>query len=301
VLEDVAAQGHPWPRKCWNGGLAKLRGTYTDALPTYINARPAGAYLLRHGLHLNRRLASTDPNLQTFPFGPKKAAASVRPSCPRDQADQCGLQPDRASAAGHIADSRIEKAFADNLTFMHDRVGNFRRADQGHARRCAPQSQGDQFRIVYVFPLSAWPTSWYPPKRSHDYIKKYFTRFPASATIGRHQAIRPHHGFVETLFGRRIHIRNQFQVPASARAERAAINAPIQGPPRHPPRHGQAAGRAADAKIKATMLLQVHDELTSRPRQGSREGVKADQVGNGKKRRCGVEISVPLWWKRVRR
>ena len=85
VLEDVAAQGHDIAKKVldWRG-LAKLRGTYTDALPGYHQSqdRP-GAHLLRDGVRL--RPGGWPPPIpicRTFPSAPKKAAASARPSSP---------------------------------------------------------------------------------------------------------------------------------------------------------------------------------------------------------------------------
>ena len=66
-----------------------------------------------------------------------------------------------------------------------------------------------------------------------DYIKKYFQRFPGirdymEATKAARAATD---GYVETLFGRRIHIReiNSKNQGLRGGAERAAINAPIQG------------------------------------------------------------------------
>ena len=57
VLEEMAAQGHDLLAKKvldWRQ-LAKLRGTYTDALPGYINPQDrARAHLLRDGVDLDR-------------------------------------------------------------------------------------------------------------------------------------------------------------------------------------------------------------------------------------------------------
>jgi DNA polymerase-1 len=72
-------------------------------------------------------------------------------------------------------------------------------------------------------------------------------------------------GYVETLFGRRVHIReiNSSNPGHRGGAERAAINAPIQGSAADVIR--RAMVRIPDAlkakKLKARMLLQVHDEL----------------------------------------
>jgi DNA polymerase-1 len=99
-----------------------------------------------------------------------------------------------------------------------------------------------------------------------DYIKKYFQRFPGIR--GYMEDTKAHarqHGHVETLFGRRVHIReiNSSNPGHRGGAERAAINAPIQGTAADVIR--RAMIRLPDAlaakKLKAKMLLQVHDEL----------------------------------------
>ena len=82
VLEDLAAQGHDLPKKVldWRQ-FAKLRGTYTDALPTYINPQTGRVHTsFAMAAAATGRLASTDPNLQNIPIRTRRAAASARPS-----------------------------------------------------------------------------------------------------------------------------------------------------------------------------------------------------------------------------
>jgi DNA polymerase-1 len=72
-------------------------------------------------------------------------------------------------------------------------------------------------------------------------------------------------GYVETLFGRRIHVREiNSKIPGSrGGAERAAINAPIQGTAADVIRRAMVRLPPAltKKKLAAKMLLQVHDEL----------------------------------------
>ena len=133
-----------------------------------------------------------------------------------------------------------------------------------------------------------------------DYIKKYFTRFPGIRDYmeDTKQFARTH-GFVETLFGRRIHIREINSKVQGFRggAERAAINAPIQGAAADIIRRAMVRlpGALADAKIMATMLLQVHDELIFEVPDKHIE--KASALIKSVMERAAlpaVEISVPL-------
>ena len=104
VLEEVAAQGHEIAKKVldWRG-LAKLRGTYTDALPGYINPKTGRVHTSYAMASTSTgRLASTDPNLQNIP-DPHRGRPPHPPGLHRrqgQQADQRRLQPDRTASAG---------------------------------------------------------------------------------------------------------------------------------------------------------------------------------------------------------
>jgi DNA polymerase-1 len=107
------------------------------------------------------------------------------------------------------------------------------------------------------------------------------------------------HGFVETLFGRRIHIREiNSKVPGfRAGAERAAINAPIQGTAADVIRRAMVRmpDALAEAKLKTTMLLQVHDELIfETPDKEVEKASKLIKTIMEKAPLPAVEISVPL-------
>ena len=133
-----------------------------------------------------------------------------------------------------------------------------------------------------------------------DYIKKYFVRFPGIRDYMEHtKQFARETGYVETLFGRRIHIREiNSKVPGfRGGAERAAINAPIQGAAADVIRRAmvQLPGALVDAKVKATMLLQVHDELIFEALD--KEVDKAAKLIKSVMEKAAlpaVEISVPL-------
>ena len=99
-----------------------------------------------------------------------------------------------------------------------------------------------------------------------DYIRRYFERFPGiRAYMDRTKAFAREKGYVETLFGRRVHVREiASRIPGMrGGAERQAINAPIQGTAADIIRRAMIRVPPALAKEKlgARMLLQVHDEL----------------------------------------
>ncbi|MDG1744813.1 MAG: DNA polymerase, partial [Planktomarina sp.] len=75
-------------------------------------------------------------------------------------------------------------------------------------------------------------------------------------------AFAKEHGYVQTLFGRRIHTPEiGAKGPHAGFAKRAAINAPIQGTAADVIRRAMVRMPDAIAHLPAKMLLQVHDEL----------------------------------------
>jgi DNA polymerase-1 len=133
-----------------------------------------------------------------------------------------------------------------------------------------------------------------------DYIKKYFQRFPGIRDyMEATKQFAREHGYVETLFGRRVHIReiNSTNPGHRGGAERAAINAPIQGTAADVIR--RAMIRVPDAlaakKLKAKMLLQVHDELIfEAPEKEVDAVIKVARAVMEKSSLPALEISVPL-------
>jgi len=98
------------------------------------------------------------------------------------------------------------------------------------------------------------------------YIKTYFERFPGiRAYMDQTRAFVREHGYVTSLFGRRMNIPEIRAKSAPHRqfAERAAINAPIQGAAADIIRRAMVRmpGALKAAGLTGRMLLQVHDEL----------------------------------------
>ena len=105
-----------------------------------------------------------------------------------------------------------------------------------------------------------------PRGEAQDYIKAYFARFPGIQAYMEETKIKARDDkYVQTLFGRRIHIGDIASSNPTMRnfAERQAINAPIQGSAADIIKRAMIAMPSAIAKanLGITMLLQVHDEL----------------------------------------
>jgi DNA polymerase-1 len=273
ILEEVAAQGHDIAKKVldWRQ-LAKLRGTYTDALPTYINPQTGRVHTSYAMASTSTgRLASTDPNLQNIPIrteeGRRIRQAFIAPKGMKlISADYSQIE---LRLLAHIADiAQLKKAFAEELD-IHAMTASeiFSVPIKGMPAEVRRRAKAINFGIVYG--ISAFGLAnqlGIARSEADDYIKKYFQRFPGIRDyMESTKAFAREHNYVETLFGRRVHIREINSTNPSFRggAERAAINAPIQGTAADVIRRAmiRLPGALATKKLKARMLLQVHDEL----------------------------------------
>ena len=304
VLEDVAAQGVPMAQKVleWRG-LAKLRGTYTEALPGYINPKTGRVHTSYAMASTSTgRLASSDPNLQNIPVrteeGRRIRQAFIAPKGSKlISADYSQIE---LRLLAHIADiPELKKAFADGLD-IHAMTASeiFGVPVKDMPADVRRRAKAINFGIVYgISGFGLANQLGIPQSEANDYIKKYFTRFPGIRDyMEETKQFARTHGYVETLFGRRIHIReiNSKVQGFRAGAERAAINAPIQG---------AAADVIRRAMVKlppllpasVKMLLQVHDELIFEAPE--KDIAKASQIIVGAMEKASlpaVEISVPL-------
>jgi len=273
VLEELAAQGHDLPQKVldWRT-LSKLRGTYTDALPTHINPKTGRVHTsYAMSAAATGRLASTDPNLQNIPIrtaeGRKIRQAFIAPKGSKlISADYSQIE---LRLFAHIADiPQLKKAFADGLD-IHAMTASeiFGVPVKDMPSEVRRRAKAINFGIIYG--ISAFGLAnqlGIARSEADDYIKKYFLRFPGIRSyMETTKVFAREHGYVETLFGRRVHIREiNSKVPGfRGGAERAAINAPIQGTAADVIRRAMIRMPSAltSAGLSARMLLQVHDEL----------------------------------------
>jgi DNA polymerase-1 len=307
VLEELAAQGHDIARKAldWRQ-LAKLRGTYTDALPTYVNPNTGRVHTsFALAAASTGRLASVDPNLQNIPIrteeGRRIRRAFIAPAGKKlVSADYSQIE---LRLLAHIANvPELKQAFADGID-IHALTASemFNAPVAGMPSEIRRRAKAINFGIVYG--ISAFGLAnqlGIGREEASDYIKKYFQKFPGIRDyMEETKAFARKHGYVETLFGRRVHIREiNSRIPGHrGGAERAAINAPIQGAAADIIR--RAMIRVPDAllaaKLSAKMLLQVHDELIFEAPDEETDAVCATARAVMEKAALpAVELSVPL-------
>ena len=273
ALEDLAGEGHELPRKIldWRG-LQKLKSTYTDALPGYINPTTGRVHTsFALAATTTGRLSSSDPNIQNIPVRTEEGRRIRKAFIPEDgtklvSADYSQIE---LRVLAHIADiSQLKKAFADGLDIhamtASEMFGVPVEGMDGSVRR---RAKAINFGIIYG--ISAFGLAnqlSIPREEAADYIKRYFERFPGIKDyMDSTRKLVREQGYVETIFGRKCNYPSVTQGHPTERAffERAAINAPIQGSAADIIRRAMIRMEKAlcDEGLNARMLLQVHDEL----------------------------------------
>ncbi|WP_109465623.1 DNA polymerase I [Albibacillus kandeliae] len=269
VLEDLATE-HDLPARVldWRQ-LSKLKSTYTDALQTHINPDTGRVHTSYSITGANTgRLASTDPNLQNIPVRTEEGrrireAFVAEPGNVLLSLDYSQIE---LRILAHIADiPQLKQAFADGLDIhamtasemfdvpLDEMTPDIRR-----------RAKAINFGVIYgISGFGLARNLRIPRAEAQGFIDRYFERFPGirdymDSTI----SFAKEHGYVQTLFGRRIHTPEiNAKGPHAGFARRAAINAPIQGTAADVIRRAMIRMPKAIADLPARMLLQVHDEL----------------------------------------
>jgi DNA polymerase-1 len=252
--------------------LAKLKSTYTDALPGYVHpdsGRIHTSYAL--AATTTGRLASSEPNLQNIPVRTKegreiRTAFIAETGHKLISADYSQIE---LRVLAHIADiPQLRKAFADGLDIhamtASEMFGVPVKDMPSDVRR---RAKAINFGIIYgisAFGLAA--QLGISKQEAGEYITTYFKRFPGiRGYMDATKKFAHENGYVETIFGRRVHYPEINTKNPSMRGflERAAINAPIQGSAADIIRRAMIRMPAAisAAALDTRMLLQVHDEL----------------------------------------
>jgi DNA polymerase-1 len=274
ILEDLAAEGHDLPRRIvdWRQ-LTKLKSTYTDALPGFINRDTKRVHTCYSMASTSTgRLSSSEPNLQNIPIrtaeGRKIRTAFVaEPGRKLISADYSQIE---LRVLAHVADiPQLRQAFAEGID-IHAMTASemFGVPVEGMPPEVRRRAKAINFGIIYG--ISAFGLAnqlSIPREEAGAYIKKYFERFPGIRDyMEETKAFARDKGYVETIFGRRAHYPEIRASNPQVRAfnERAAINAPIQGSAADVIRRAMVRMEAAleEAGLSnVEMLLQVHDEL----------------------------------------
>jgi len=272
VLEELAL-GHALPGKILEyRQLAKLKGTYADALPALIHPRTGRIHTSFNQLvAATGRLSSSNPNLQNIPIRTELGRRIRQAFIPEE-----GW---RFVAADY---SQIELRILAHFSEEPALVEAFQRGEDIHTRTAAqimgvaPRAVTSEMRRLakvvnfgILYGLSGFGLSQAVSIGRADaqrFIDDYFASHPrVRAYIDRVVAEGRAQGYVTTLLGRRRYLPELGARNPAARgaAERMAANAPIQGTASDIIKLAMVrlAPALAARGLRSRMLLQVHDEL----------------------------------------
>ncbi|MGB7453367.1 MAG: DNA polymerase I [Lysobacterales bacterium] len=302
VLKELAANYELPKLILENRSISKLKSTYTDKLPMQINPHTGRVHTSYHqAVAATGRLSSSNPNLQNIPIrtpqGRKIRRAFVAPKGSLILAADYSQIELRIMA--HLSgDKGLLKAFHDGVDVHRATAGEVFGADYDKVtddqRRAA---KAINFGLMYgmsAFGLGRQLEISRP--EAQEYMDTYFSRYPGVRIFMEETREKAReHGYVETLFGRRLYLPeiNASNMMRRQGAERAAINAPMQG---------TAADIIKIAMIKvdkwlqtsqagARLVMQVHDELVLEVEEKQRAMVSDAVV---KHMSAAASLDVPL-------
>jgi DNA polymerase I len=273
VLEDLAAV-HPLPQKLMqHRQLAKLKGTYLDALPALINPDDGRVHAsFNQVVTATGRLSSSDPNLQNIPVRTedgrqiRQAFVPGEPGWMLLTADYSQIE--LRVLAHYSKDPAMTRAFAadhDIHTAVAARIFKVEEDRVTPAQRRVAKTVN--FGVIYgLSPFGLASRLRISQNEATAFIDAYFQQYAGVDTfITRTLEGALATGRVETILGRRRSINGIKNTTGRQRnlAERTAVNTVIQGSAADLIKRAMIAvdRRLRDEGLAARMLLQIHDEL----------------------------------------
>ncbi len=273
VLEELALQ-HPLPAKIMERRhLIKLKGTYLDALPELVHPQTGRIHALFHQtVAATGRLSSSDPNLQNIPIRTPEGQRVRRAFCagPPEWTLICAdySQIELRVLAHFSKDEALTDAFRQGVD-IHAAVASqvFGVPLEGVTSELRRIAKAVNFGVIYgQTPWGLAAALGIGKDEAAQFIDDYFRKYSGVAKFCEKvltDTVRT--GFARTILNRRRAISGIRRTTGINRnmPERTAINTVIQGSAADLIKKAMLEVDAAMAKarLRATMLLQIHDEL----------------------------------------
>ncbi len=252
--------------------LSKLKSTYTDKLPGQISETTGKVHTSFHqAVTTTGRLSSSDPNLQNIPirtedgrrirqaFEPSKGHRFI-------SADYSQIE---LRIMAHISkDVGLMQAFQEGED-VHSKTASevFDVAIEEVTADLRRNAKAINFGLIYgISAFGLGKQLGISRNLAAEYMAMYFEKYPGvKKYMESTKDFASQNGYVETLFGRRLYLRDINASNAIRRqaSERAAINAPVQGTAADIMKIAMIKTHQAikAENVKAKLILQVHDEL----------------------------------------
>ena len=218
--------------------LSKLVSTYIDALPKKVNCRTHRVHTsYNQAVTATGRLSSSDPNLQNIPIRSEEGRlirkAFIAP--PQHVLLTADYSQIELRIMAHLSqDPGLLRAFAEGLDIHVATASDiFKTPLHEVTQEQRRRAKAVNFGLIYG--MSAFGLAKQLQVERHvaeHYINSYFERYPGVLLYMERSRAQAHeHGYVETIFGRRLYLPeiNAKSIMRQKAAERTAINAPLQG------------------------------------------------------------------------
>lgn len=275
VLEELASEYEIAQKLLEYRKFAKLKSTYTDALPTLISSRDNRIHTTyNQTVTTTGRLSSSNPNLQNIPARTEDGNKIRSAFIPKDRENSVLLSADYSQIElrllAHISkDPHLIEAFNNDVD-VHSLTASkvFEVPIDQVTKDMRYKAKAVNFGIIYgQSKYGLAKAIGISNAEADDFINKYFETYPniklyMDATV--EEVLRQ--GYVETVFGRRRYLKSELESPnmmIREFAKRAAINQPIQGTAADLMKIAMInfSNELKKNNLKSKMILQVHDEL----------------------------------------
>ncbi len=302
ILQELALD-YPLPKVILEyRGLSKLKSTYTDQLPKQVNGETGRVHTSYHqAVTATGRLSSTNPNLQNIPIRTEEGRRIRKAFVAREGYELIAADYSQIELRimAHLSeDEGLVTAFRNNLDIHRATAAEvFGRTLEGVLDNERRSAKAINFGLIYG--MSAFGLSRQlniPMKEAQEYIDLYFERYPGvKEYMDRTRIEAAEHGFVETIFGRRLYLPeiNASNFQRRQAAERTAINAPMQGSAADIIKRAMIKVDAwlKESELDAQITMQVHDELVLEINKRDTETVVA---GVRERMEGAADLNIPL-------
>ena len=273
VLEELAQEYEICEYILQHRKFAKLKSTYTDALPTLISKKDGRIHTTyNQALTVTGRLSSSNPNLQNIPIRSEEGNKIRSAFCAMDKENSFILSADY---------SQIELRLLAHVSGDEHLIHAFTSGEDVHAMTAAKvfgvelkdvtkemrrRAKAVNFGIVYGQSKYGLAKSLgITNAEAQEFIDKYFETYPkVKEYMNNEVEFVTQNGYVETAFGRKRYLASELQssnYQIREFAQRAAINQPLQGTAADLIKIAMIRVDKAIAGMKTKMIMQVHDEL----------------------------------------
>ena len=252
--------------------LSKLKSTYTDKLPNQVSQSTGKVHTSFHqAVTTTGRLSSSDPNLQNIPIRTEDGRR-IRQA----------FEPSKGNKFISADYSQIELRVMAHMSKDEGLLEAFREGQDVHSKTASEvfdvgikevtsdlrrNAKAINFGLIYgISAFGLGKQLGISRNLAAEYMAMYFEKYPdVKKYMESTKEFASQNGYVETLFGRRLYLRDINATNAMRRqaSERAAINAPVQGTAADIMKIAMINMHKAikTQKSEAKLILQVHDEL----------------------------------------